>query len=83
MYPSRVEALARRLEAGATHGGIDLPGREARDRRRRALLGALLEHKAASGAFDVELLHYWLDSGLDRPCDRALFGLQPKRSSRA
>lgn len=44
-------------------------------RRRRALLGAVLEHKAATGFFDLELLHHWLDVALELDEDRRLFGL--------
>ena len=43
--------------------------------RRRALLGAILERKAAAGAFDLELLHHWLDMALTHRDDRRLFGL--------
>ena len=69
LYPPRVETLFRHLSR-------TLQGRRAL--RRRELLGALLECKAASGAFDLELLHHWLDSALARRGDRALFGLDDR-----
>ena len=69
LYPPRVETLAQHLSR-------TLQGRRAL--RRRELLGVLLECKAASGAFDLELLHHWLDSGLARRDDRALFGLDDR-----
>ena len=66
LHSARIEALAKRL-APASRGPAS--------HRRRQLLGAILETKAGCGAFDLELLHYWLDSALARRADRALFGL--------
>lgn len=66
LHPRKIAVLARRLAGQAP---------SAAGRRRRELLGTVLERKAASGAFDLELLHYWLDMELTRRRDRALFGL--------
>jgi hypothetical protein len=66
LHPPKIAALASRLSRS-------IPGPVGR--RRRELLGAVLERKAASGAFDLELLHHWLDAALATRGDRALFGL--------
>jgi hypothetical protein len=66
LHPRKIALLARRL-------ANQVP--ETAGRRRRELLGTLLEGKAASGAFDLELLHHWLDTALTKRSDRALFGL--------
>jgi hypothetical protein len=66
LYPERTAVLAQHLSNRVP---------ERARRRRRELLGAVLESKAAIGAFDLELLHHWLDVALSGQGDRALFGL--------
>ncbi len=68
LHPPRISILVRHLSR---------PVQEPDLGRRRALLGAILERKAAGGAFDLELLHHWLDVALTQQDDRALFGLEP------
>ena len=54
------------------------------DTRRKILAGAIVLAKADQGEFDPKLLRSWLDQGLTRIDDRALFDLpalpSPKRS---
>jgi hypothetical protein len=45
--------------------------------RRRILVGTLILSKVREGALDPNLLRGWLDSGLTRSNDRALFDLAP------
>jgi len=66
LHPHRIAILAQHLSSR-----LPDPAR----RRRRDLLGAVLEKKAATGAFDLELLHHWLDVAIAGQADRALFGL--------
>jgi hypothetical protein len=73
MHPARLAPLAHQLKSGLACAQV-APD-TASSRRRRELLGTLLWRKAASGAFDLELLHHWLDAGLRRRRDRRLFGL--------
>lgn len=73
MHPARLAPLARQLKAGLARA--EVKPEAASCRRRRELLGSLLWRKAAIGAFDLELLHHWLDTGVRRRRDRRLFGL--------
>ena len=66
LHPQAISILARHLSCHAS-----VPERS----RRRELLGAILERKAAAGSFDLELLHHWLDVALTHRDDRRLFGL--------
>ena len=47
------------------------------DTRRKILAGAIVMGKAESGELDSKVFRQWLDQGLIREDDRALFGLPP------
>lgn len=47
------------------------------DLRRQVLVGTLVLSKIGEGELDPNLLRGWLDSGLTRTQDRALFDLPP------
>jgi len=46
--------------------------------RRKILVGAIVMAKVEQQVLDEKLLRGWLDQGLTRPDDRALFGLEGK-----
>ncbi len=51
-------------------------GRERKtETRRRILVGTLVLSKVRNGELDADVLRGWLDSGLTRTSDRALFDL--------
>lgn len=47
------------------------------DTRRKILLGGLILEKLRQGELDRQLVNAWLDQGLTRAADRALFELPP------
>ena len=50
------------------------------DTRKKILAGAIVLAKAGQGELDPKLFHAWLDQGLTRADDRALFDLPPLTS---
>jgi hypothetical protein len=57
-----------------------LESRRARreDTRRKILVGAVVLSKIDQGVFAESVVRGWLDGALERPDDRALFGLEPR-----
>ena len=81
----RIETLQERLkqlkvrQARVEARKRALVSRRARqdDTRRKILAGAIVLGKAQSGELDPKLFRQWLDRGLVRDDDRALFDLEP------
>ena len=81
----RIETLQERLkqlkvrQARVEARKRALLSRRARkdDTRRKILVGAIVMGKAESGELDPQLFRQWLDQGLVRDDDRALFELEP------
>jgi len=79
----RIEALEERVrQLKAKQQRIDarrrtLESRRARtaDTRRKILVGAVVLAKVDQGVLQESVLRGWLDGALERPDDRALFGL--------
>ena len=70
---SQLKVRQARAEARQQH----LAARSARrdDTRRKILVGAIVLDRVAAGSLDPATLKSWLDAGLNRPADRALFDL--------
>ena len=81
----RIETLQERLkqlkvrQARVEARKRALLSRRARkdDTRRKILVGAIMMGKAQAGELDSQLFRQWLDQGLVRDDDRALFELGP------
>jgi hypothetical protein len=66
---------AQRTRANARKRSIDTRRNRREDTRRKILVGAIVLAKVEQGVLDQEVLRGWLDAGLTREDDRALFGL--------
>jgi hypothetical protein len=84
----RIESLEERLkQLKAQQQRIEtrkrtVASRRARreDTRRKILVGAIVLAKVDQGVLEESVLRGWLKGALTRPDDRALFGLEPRRS---
>ena len=89
----RIEALSERLkqlQAQQSKAELRVRTMEARkarkeDTRRKVLAGSLVLSCLEDGRLSKTTFHTWLDEALDRPDDRALFGLgiEKKKPRRA
>jgi hypothetical protein len=67
----------RQQRIDARQRAIDANRERKAELRRRILVGTLVLSKVRGGEVDSNLLRGWLDSGLTRTEDRALFDLPP------
>lgn len=76
---SRLKALrSRQQRISARQRALEARRSRKADTRRKVLVGTIVLAKVEAGEIETKQFRRWLDQGLTRPEDRALFDLQAK-----